>query len=257
MRASTRHVAWLGAAAVAALACANAPDAKPPRTDSVSVDSMPHPRALTQWDSVVNAADDSIPPEPPDSIVIPPRVLVEVALDSNTTVTTSPGPAFHAPDQIPFLPSQVRDTLIARGCRVSQRVGDFGANIARGTLYGQSQLGIAIWCELGGKSRMFVFQDGRAAPDELRLAVATLPPEDMKPDGNGLYCVGGISIIKAKFIMQLVRLGKLADVHPDSVLTREERSAPLHDGIIDGDCDGASNIHYWTGQRWVILPGGD
>jgi hypothetical protein len=40
--------------------------------------------------------------------------------------------------------------------------------------------------------------------------------------------------------------------------TQGERRAPLHDGILQGErSDGATSIYYWTGRRWVELPGGD
>ena len=40
--------------------------------------------------------------------------------------------------------------------------------------------------------------------------------------------------------------------------TRGERGTPVHDGILQGEhSDGASSIFYWTGRRWVELPGGD
>jgi hypothetical protein len=34
-----------------------------------------------------------------------------------------------------------------------------------------------------------------------------------------------------------------------------ERRTPRHDGIEDQDCEGVSAIHYWSGRRWIMLPG--
>jgi len=42
---------------------------------------------------------------------------------------------------------------------------------------------------------------------------------------------------------------------PTSARSMLPSGAHLHDGIFDGDCEGVSVIHYWTGRRWVILPG--
>lgn len=40
-------------------------------------------------------------------------------------------------------------------------------------------------------------------------------------------------------------------------LSAAERAAPLHEAIGEGDCEGLSQLLYWTGTRWVRLPGAD
>jgi hypothetical protein len=187
----------------------------------------------------------------------PPAVSPPVAADSDDVSTPRPKPEFHTPDRIAILPAPIRDTLVARKCRVPQYVGDTTSNVARGSFFGPSQMGWAVWCEVGGRSRILVFRDGVAGPDELHVAAAELPDNDPRPDASGFYCVGGVSPVAGEHLEAIVRHGQLAEVGEDAKLTAEERAAPLHDGIIDGGCDGASNVHYWTGKRWVRLPGGD
>ena len=63
-----------------------------------------------------------------------------------------------------------------------------------------------------------------------------------------------MSRIEPEVLAPIVRDGSLADV---GALDAPERRAPAHDRNLDGDCEGVSVIHYWTGRRWVILPGSD
>ena len=192
-----------------------------------------------------------------DSTAEPAVLPADTMAESDNVTPPRPKPEMHSPDRLTMLPAQIRDTLAARRCRVPQYVGDDTSNVVRGTFYGPVQMGWAVWCEFRWRSRILVFRDGAAAPDELPIAAAELPGDDPKPDSTGVYCVGGVSLTPAGVLGTIVNHGKLADVDEDAKLSDEERAAPVHDGILDGGCDGASNIHYWTGSRWVRLPGGD
>jgi len=75
------------------------------------------------------------------------------------------------------------------------------------------------------------------------MSVATNSPDE-----------GAISRIEPEVLAPIVRNGSRADV---GALDATEPRAAAHDGILDRDCEGVSVIHYWTGRRWVILPGSD
>lgn len=92
-----------------------------------------------------------------------------------------------------------------------------------------------------------VVGSGASAP-ELR---ASTWPVLTPPAATGAFRVA------ATFLTESVAHGEyLLDFSTDS-LTAAERATPVHDGIGSGDCEGLSNIYYWTGKRWVRFPGGD
>jgi hypothetical protein len=172
-----------------------------------------------------------------------------------------PAPVLRDPDSLSALPAGIRDTLRQRGCRIPQYVGDTTSSIDRGNLLGTGGRDWAIWCATTTRSRILVFRDGDLAlVGDLATVAARPPAPDVKydphADGHGYGCIGGVNLIAGRYIESIVRDGTLARVD-GSKLTPEERQDPVRDGILDGECDGASNIHYWTGKRWVLLPGGD
>jgi hypothetical protein len=109
-----------------------------------------------------------------------------------------------------------------------------------------------VLCVRDDSAEILVFRDKKAAPELLpQWARPSRTPDD---SGDAPVCEGAIARLTPPLLASIVRNGTLAD---GGSLTAAERHAPPHDGIVDGDCEGVAVIHYWTGSRWVILPGSD
>lgn len=155
-------------------------------------------------------------------------------------------------DPYSSLPSAIRTLVTRRGCR-APKFGSEGdvMSVARGSFFapqGSSGEGrdFAVACIRKGKNEVLVFKNG----NEQMLTVLGFFGGTMEACGDG-----SVSLVEAKDIEAEVRVGTIA-IGDDS-LDVAERQAPVHDGIVDGDCDGLSIVHYWTGRRWVALPGAD
>ena len=124
-------------------------------------------------------------------------------------------------------------------------------SVARGSFYApQGSAGegrdFAVACLRKGADEVLVFKNG----NEQMLMVL-----EFFGGTNATCGDGNISLVEANDMGSVVRDGDVAT--GDDSLDVAERSAVVHDGIGDGDCDGTSVVHYWTGRRWVTLPGGD
>lgn len=159
------------------------------------------------------------------------------------------------------LPLSARDHLEARGCRVPQYAGDTASNVIRGNFFGTGDVAVGVWCVGSNLSKIFVFReriDGVAAELDVAMAGAPTIPARFNPNappGQGYGCIGTIATVPAIDIAPRIRAGKTAGGAEDTLTTMERATRP-HDGILDGECNGAATIHYWTGARWVLLPGG-
>jgi hypothetical protein len=179
-----------------------------------------------------------------------------VAVDSNPEKR----PVLRRPDQLAMLPRLIRDTLTARGCRVPGLPGDASRNVLHGNFFGAGNDSWAIWCvDADGESpRILVFRDANASAIDEVESTGTgngvhITAYDSTAAGGQYYgCMGGIG----RFA---VDKDWAADVITDDdvPLSDDEKKTPPHDGILDADCEGASNIHYFTGKRWVLKPGGN
>ena len=171
----------------------------------------------------------------------------------------TPVPILRPAADLHQLPQSVRDSLTKRDCRVPQLVTDDSRNVLRGNFMGTGRDTWAIWCvdASGDRPRILLFRDGTAPPlPELETTAsgsAHIKPYDPTAYRSQRYgCFG--SIFRASVAADWASDAILEEGGP---LTDAEKKMPPHDGIVDGDCDGTSNVHYWTGKRWILLPGGD
>lgn len=160
-------------------------------------------------------------------------------------------------DPYRVLPSAVRADVAQRGCRPPRRSDADAFAVARGFFVAAARARTlpndwAVLCVRGDSAEILVFRGGKSAPDSLaQWARPSRIPDD---SGAVQLCEGAIARLRPTVLASIVRDGTLAD---SGSLSTTERRAPVHDGIVDGDCEGVSVIHYWTGTRWVILPESD
>ena len=156
-----------------------------------------------------------------------------------------------------MLPSALRDVVARRGCRPPRRSDAEAFAVARGFFFASARARTvpndwAVLCVRSDSAAILVFRNGASTPDSLPQWARSSPVAD---DSSGVQlCEGAIARAKPPLLASIVRSGTLAD---SGSLSSTERRAPAHDGIIDGDCEGVSVVHYWTGGRWVILPGSE
>ncbi len=183
------------------------------------------------------------------------RKAQEIKADEAEKANT-PVPMLLAPADVKQVPESVRDGLAKRECRVPYlSSGPDTVNVFRGDFLGTGSKDTwAIWCITPDTSIVLFFRDGIAAPVNEFAVDAGFPRQptyDPDPQGGrGHYgCVGRLHATETsrKYLNE-------SFVGGDS-LTDAERKAPPHDGIEDMSCEGASGIHYWTGRKWVMLPG--
>lgn len=168
-------------------------------------------------------------------------------------------PVLRDPSALAQLPPTMRDTLAARGCRIPQWEGDTTANVLRGDFFGQGRNAWAIWCvdADGGTPRILVFHDGSVSSvgdleGSPTSSGAHMHAYDAKAYAGQRYgCIPDITV----FAVSSAMLSGI-DATGDTISLADQQMKP-HDGILDGDCEGTSNIHYWTGRRWILLAGGD
>jgi hypothetical protein len=110
----------------------------------------------------------------------------------------------------------------------------------------------AAVCIRGSVREILVFRAGHRTPTVLDLWAQRA---HIAVDSGTEVCDGSITTVSERDIASQISAGQLAK--DEDTLTTAERRAPRHDGIVDGDCDGVSVVHYWTGRRWVLLPGSD
>ena len=160
-------------------------------------------------------------------------------------------------DPYRILPGALRDVVGQRGCRPPRRSDAETFAVARGFFFASRRGRMipndwAVLCVRADSGALFVFRNGSSTPDSLPQWAR---PSRVEDDSSGAQlCEGAIARAKPPLLASVVRNGTLAD---SGSLSSTERRAPTHDGIIDGDCEGVSIVHYWTGGRWVILPGSD
>jgi hypothetical protein len=161
-------------------------------------------------------------------------------------------------DPYASLPAAIRDVVVRRGCHAPHRPDADSVTVVSGSFFqargnkGASR-DLAVMCMRKTKNEILVFRDKREkslTALELWSGTSTIPG-----DSGETACDGAIGLVRAAEIADDVEAGALA-IGDDS-LDLAERRTPPHDGIVDGDCDGVSIVHYWTGRRWVSLPGGD
>ena len=184
--------------------------------------------------------------------------LMDAALIDETELRK---PVLTDPTAVSTLPRPVRDTLLRRGCRIPQDARNSNDNIIHGSYLGADSEDWAVFCASGDTGQILVFRNAAGSPILLPSFVVRVPqlgklPDPFEAPSLRFGCPGAIFTVGADGMRPVVRAGTLSDPD-DGKLTAEERAASVHDGIGDGDCEGLSLLHYWTGTRWVVLPGAD
>jgi hypothetical protein len=186
-----------------------------------------------------------------------------ISSDADLSWSTMQRPVLTEPAALTQLPRAIRDTLTARGCRVLQRFRESTDNVLRGAFFGDEDGDWAILCVTSRTTDGIILAFPRAggSPSELPQIGGAIPDVERLPDltspSQVFGCSPGIHRAEPDALRKLVSDGLiLAEVTTDS-LTKAERAQRVHDGIVNSDCDGVSNVYYWSGKRWVRFPGAD
>jgi hypothetical protein len=148
------------------------------------------------------------------------------------------------PSAFPNMPAPVRVELESRGCTIPQPAGaDHPQNAVSGSFISAGHTDWAVLCSRNKRSAILIFQTGKADDvDELGDA----------SDMNYLQVVSGDNKIGYS---RLIR-----SLSPISLRNRVTKGAGVtveHDGIEDVFIEKGSTISYWSGAKWIKLPGGD
>ena len=185
------------------------------------------------------------------------RLAVDAGLDFARAARSVLTP----PSTLTQLPRDVRDTLTVRGCKILQNRGDSTTNVVHGAFFGTGDGDWAVLCVARAKDVILVFPHGGGAPAALENVAGGTPDVDAlpNPDASGAVngCAPSIFLVTASFLRPQIAEGSILAEASVDTLSASERKTPAHDGLGNGDCEGVSNIHYWTGRRWVRLAGGD
>jgi len=194
---------------------------------------------------------------------LPPEAAQQLAESADLGEADLRRPRMAEPASVDVLPAAVRHTLGKRGCLIPQWPGETArSNVAHGAFLGAGSDDWAVLCAIGDTGKILVFHGGAGAPvATLRPRVASLPHLDRLPDpfalpGASFGCVGAIFTVDAATVRPALGSAMGEDQNP-APLSAAERAAPLHEAIGEGDCEGLSQLLYWTGTRWVRLPGAD
>lgn len=164
------------------------------------------------------------------------------------------------PKAFPQLPKQVREDLESDRCMIPQaspapadaspatieRIrADFG-NVVRGQFFERGRFAWAVLCSVDGVTAVWFVPEDVLVWDITQLR-AMPDTAWVEPDGSG----GGKVTTTIMLTTTTARL--LNDSSP--ALDASERTRARHDALLLADRDGASDAVYWTGRRWVRLPG--
>jgi len=136
-----------------------------------------------------------------------------------------------APIYFLHMPSAIRDVLEERGCTIPQTWGEkWPANAVHGHFVGATSDDWAVLCSVKGSSSVVVISGGKV--------VASLGRSADREH------VAGILPGRAVFERSINRAAA-------SEIRRR------HDGIEDWFKSNVSEIHYFNGTKWIVLPGAD
>jgi hypothetical protein len=229
----------------AAIACGGS-NGRP--TDSPAVGAAPRPASAGRPDSVA---------APAPAILTPAQAPAEQA---DAADQAGLRPVFTAPSSLTQLPQIVRDTLTTRGCTVLQYEGDLTANVVRGAFFGSEDGDWAVLCVVRRDARILVFPRAGGATAELAIVTGAVPDLNARPTPGAILpygCATAINRVPASALASAVAAGGITGEYTQDSLSAGERRSPAHDGINNGDCEGVSNVYYWTGRRWIQFAGGN
>ncbi len=91
--------------------------------------------------------------------------------------------------------------------------------------------------------------------------MGVVPDPERLPDLESPFarygCATGIFRVPASDMKANMASSEIIGEFRGGPLTAAERTVTAHNGLGSGDCEGLSNIYYWTGKRWVLFAGGD
>jgi hypothetical protein len=151
------------------------------------------------------------------------------------------------PSAFPDLPAPVRADLARRGCTVPQTFLRRGApqNVIRGRFLSPEPTDVAVLCSRSRRSVILVYRGG-VVPAIAELAGL--------PDAMFLQVVdatGGIGFSR------LLTAAAPGHIRGHAARVSGPHPAVDHDGIEDYFLEKSSSILYWSGRKWLELPGAD
>ena len=184
----------------------------------------------------------------------------QIAHDARMDWSTESRPVLTPPALLTQLPDAVRDSLVVRGCTVLQARDDLKRNVVSGAFFGTEGRDWAVLCVVRGEGKILVFPHG-GAPASLTVMGPAVPDPERLPDLESSFarygCAPSIFRVPASAMKESVTIGEITGEFRGGRLTAAERKVAVHDGLGSGDCEGVSNLYYWTGKRWVLFAGGD
>lgn len=153
-----------------------------------------------------------------------------------------------APAAFPELPRQVVDTLEARSCTIAQVPAGLSGqpNVARGEFLVAGSSAWVVLCSVERVSTILVLEDDGRLVGELSSA----------PDRSFMQGMGSYGIIFSRTV-STAPPAQILRYYEQAAAPGDELPEITHDGIDDGFMGKASTILYFTGDRWIELPGAD
>lgn len=156
------------------------------------------------------------------------------------------------PSDLAVLTEVVRAELTRRECSVPYAGTEL--TILRGAFYAVGPKNDwAVRCSrMRGDEResvLYVFGAGRAQVDSIEAKVFDTPAYrggEQWPHGVAML-YSGFHVVDGARVQQYVRAS--------DALPEERRRGAVTDAIMRGDIDGAGEIHYWDGRRFVVIGG--
>jgi len=151
------------------------------------------------------------------------------------------------PAAFPDLPAPVRADLERRGCTVPQPFVRRSSpqNVVRGRFLSPVSRDIAVLCSKTKRSAILVYRGGTAPA---AAALADLPDANFLQVVDGAGAIGFSRALSAATPQRITHHGAR---EPPAALSTD------HDGIEDAFLEKSSSIWYWSGGKWLELPGAD
>lgn len=148
--------------------------------------------------------------------------------------------------EFPELPEPIAEQLDAKGCLIPQTgILTTPTNVVSGEFLEAGKSSWAVLCSVDGFASIHVFDHA----NDLVAELGSRPDRSRIRDGQEVDYTRNVDRASPDYIRS----------HYEAYGDEESEDLPemLHDGIDDGVMEKGSSIHYFTGTRWIRLPGAD